>query len=544
MSISIKWGLTLLAFSMLTSCKQIEVTMVQESLNPASEGETASSAIHNNMDNTTQSSTSGVADKEPANMDYKDRFPEWDPIKHYAVLGDTVLYEGVVYIHQVWWSSGKTPNANPDTWQKIQPQAIEDVADHKDSTGQKPGVVNPVEPGTLRKDAHTVIGYYASWQWYDRNKMAAPSKIDFAKWSRVNFAFFHPDDEGGLHGTDSWADPQVLFGPANWNPAPGAKEICFSTMGIHGGAPTQTCGHYQLEQGLIHLAHQVGTEVWPSIGGWTLSGKFPAIAANATKRARFASESVKLLRDFGFDGIDIDWEYPGFTPHNGTAQDKVNFVKLMQAVRDSIDAYGKTLTPARRFGLSAALPCGEPFKDIDVPALKNILDEFNLMSYDFFGAWDPIANHNTPLFAGEYGDSGFNVVACAQKYIAAGASAKSIRVGAGFYGRSFIGAKKPGDSHSGSDTRNWSVAEGMPMYYEIMEQNNLVHMWDDKAKVPWAYFPEGGMVSFENEKSLQIKTNWMKQHGIGGIIVWEMSGDIMTDGTTPLSDVLKQELNP
>lgn len=50
----------------------------------------------------------------------------------------------------------------------------------------------------------TIIGYYASWQWYDREKLASPMNMDFTKVQRVNFAFFQTDTDGNLYGTDSW----------------------------------------------------------------------------------------------------------------------------------------------------------------------------------------------------------------------------------------------------------------------------------------------------------------------------------------------------
>lgn len=49
-----------------------------------------------------------------------------------------------------------------------------------------------------------------------------------------------------------------------------------------------------------HIIHQ---PVYPSIGGWTLSSSFPAVAADPKKRTRFARECVGLIADYGFDGI-------------------------------------------------------------------------------------------------------------------------------------------------------------------------------------------------------------------------------------------------
>ncbi len=113
----------------------------------------------------------------------------------------------------------------------------------------------------------------------------------------VNFAFFQTDAQGNIWGTDSWADPYVLFGPYNWNPAEGSKEYC------SWDSPTErACSHHNYEQGLIHLVHTAGAEIYPSIGGWTLSDAFPAMADSETARATFAQNCVTLISDYGFDG--------------------------------------------------------------------------------------------------------------------------------------------------------------------------------------------------------------------------------------------------
>ena len=65
------------------------------------------------------------------------------------------------------------------------------------------------------------------------------------------------------------------------------------------------CGYHEYNEGLIYRAHQVGTEVYPSIGGWTLSDNFPTVSANPTARENFAENCIKILKYYDFDGIDI-----------------------------------------------------------------------------------------------------------------------------------------------------------------------------------------------------------------------------------------------
>ena len=71
---------------------------------------------------------------------------------------------------------------------------------------------------------------------------------------------------------------------------------------------SKSCNIHKHQEGLIYRAHTQGAQVYPSIGGWTLSGSFPTVAADPKTRQRFAQECVGLIADYGFDGIDIDWD--------------------------------------------------------------------------------------------------------------------------------------------------------------------------------------------------------------------------------------------
>lgn len=189
----------------------------------------------------------------------------------------------------------------------------------------------------------TVTGYYASWHWYDNSERATPTNLQFTKVDRVNFAFFHSDESGNIWGTDPWADAQILFGPADWmvtTPADsgyapqfnddngfedgeggsegynyvGGKYVDLGpNVYCHRGTPTgkRECKGYVHSQGLIGRAHSQGAHVYVSIGGWGLSSVFPKMAENAKGRRNFAKNCVGLVREYGFDGIDISWEFPG-----------------------------------------------------------------------------------------------------------------------------------------------------------------------------------------------------------------------------------------
>lgn len=178
-----------------------------------------------------------------------------------------------------------------------------------------------------------VTGYYASWQVLDNAERASPTNIQFNKVDRVNYAFFQCDEGGNIWGMDSWSDPVVLFGPHDWAVSvpehAGHYPQFYDNNGFddnsgsewnyegsqylplgpgvycHRTTPTgkRDCNGHRGSDGLIGRAHEHGAEVYVSIGGWSKSSVFPAMARNARSRRNFAQHCVGLLREYNFDGI-------------------------------------------------------------------------------------------------------------------------------------------------------------------------------------------------------------------------------------------------
>mmetsp|Transcript_19099 Transcript_19099/g.41357 ORF Transcript_19099/g.41357 Transcript_19099/m.41357 type:complete len:817 (+) Transcript_19099:106-2556(+) len=412
---------------------------------------------------------------------------------------------------------------------------------------------NP-SPSSLSK---TVIGYYASWQWYDRNKFADPQNIDFSKYDRINYAFFQPDANGNLFGTDEWADPQLLMGPYVYdasrqiNSGPDANYFC-SWDGPDAGTD-RNCAHHDLKKGLVYLAHGVGVEVMPSIGGWTLSDNFPGIAASRDGRTNFANQCVGLIEAYGFDGIDIDWEYPGYEDHSGTPADTVNFTLLLQAVREALDALGAVR--GRTYGLTAALPCGpDKIEKIQVTEIAGYLTEFNLMSYDMHGAWDTLTGVNAPMFDQGWTDESrrWSTHGCVNNYAELGIPMSKMNIGLSFYGRSFQKATGMKQFHGGADDINYHLDEGSPQYFNIVnELGRMTTYRHEKTQTQYAVFDEGdrGLVSYDDPRAICDKVAYANERGLHGFLIWEISGDMIDRGNgqmlTPLIDATNAKIqNP
>merc|ERR1719293_24476 len=412
----------------------------------------------------------------------------------------------------------------------------------------------PYKPYRGPHRSKTVIGYYASWQWYDRNKFADPQKIDFTKYDRINYAFFQPDAEGNLFGTDEWADPQLLWGPIDWSG--GGTEKCSwdkpeSWPDRKDGSVQYNCQNFQLEKGILHLAQSKGVEVMPSIGGWTLSDFFPGIAASPQKRRHFAKQCRKLIEEYGFDGIDIDWEYPAYADHSGTPEDKGNYPLFLQAIRDELDSLGAIT--GRHYGITAALPCGPDKIDagIDVPEISRLLDELNLMTYDLHGSWDTLAGTNAPMYDQGWGDGSprWSVHGCVENYRERGAPMSKINLGLPFYGRSVKRATGFKQWHTGADDDHYHLDEGSPQYFNIipfLEDGSLTSYRHERTQTQYAVFDKGGgLVSYDDPQAICDKVGYANDRGLHGFLIWEISGDMLDDGTTPLIDATNGKIeNP
>ena len=364
-----------------------------------------------------------------------------------------------------------------------------------------------------------VIGYYPNWQWYDRSKLVKPSSIDYSKYTIINYAFFKPELSGAISSTDTWADDNLLNGQPNW-----------------------AQGGYYPNTSIVSRAHNAGVKILPSIGGWTLSDNFPVIAADPVKRTNFANACVQLINQYQFDGIDLDWEYPGYVVHGGSPADKNNFTLLLQSVRSALtnlgNQNGKTYLLTSCFGASQA-----HMNNIDWPAVVPLLDCINLMSYDFFGAWDNTTNHNSPLYAPAQGDPTFNINSAVNSLVTTyNVPAQKICAGLAFYGRSFKTPSAPqlhGPASGSGDTATFSEDDGTPLYYNVLKKLNLFDQYRDNLAVSPYLLGKNGLktfLSYDDSLSIFAKAAYVRNKNLRGCIIWEITGDYIE--TTPGSGVI------
>ncbi|KFA79710.1 hypothetical protein S40288_09492 [Stachybotrys chartarum IBT 40288] len=267
-------------------------------------------------------------------------------------------------------------------------------------------------------------------------------------------------------------------------------------------------------------------KVMLSIGGWNWSGNFAAAAGTAATRANFARTSVQLMKDWGFDGIDIDWEYPS------DDLEASNLILLLQAVRDELDLYAQNWANGHHFPLTiAGAASPQRYGQLRLAELGGIVDYVFLMAYDYVVPSSSMAGggatgHNANLYAnpGNAMSTPFNTDTAVRAYIEAGFPAKKIVIGMPLYGRSFRGTDGMGMPYGAVGSGHWE--EGVLDYKDLPEPGARNMYFDEVARASYVYDENlREIVSFDCPMAVEAKVGYLREQGLGGAMFWEASGD-------------------
>jgi chitinase len=227
------------------------------------------------------------------------------------------------------------------------------------------GSTAAAEQKPTRQPIKRVVGYFPDWtHGRDAKCRFTVEEIDPMLFTHLNFAFARVD------GGD--------------RKAPTFKLAPFDKTDL--GADGQYAHFVALKKKNPKLKTLL------SVGGWTHSDPpndwiFSAMAETPGGRKQFIDSAIKYLRDNGFDGLDLDWEYPSEPTRGGRAMDTANYTKLLAEVRAAFEAE-KLPAGKEKLLFTVAAPSGVYIKWYDLPKMHASLDWINLMSYDYAGSWD------------------------------------------------------------------------------------------------------------------------------------------------------------
>ncbi|HEY8569259.1 glycosyl hydrolase family 18 protein [Microbulbifer sp.] len=287
-----------------------------------------------------------------------------------------------------------------------------------------------------------------------------------------------------------------------------------------------------LKQAYPHL------KILPSIGGWTLSDPF-YFFGDAAKRKTFVDSVEEFIRTWKFfDGVDIDWEYPGGQGANPSlgdaATDGETYRLLMRDLRAMLDKVEQDT--GREYELTSAIGAGyDKIEDVDYLAVQQYMDYFFVMTYDFYGGWsNDVLGHQTALYAPAWRpDTDYTTHNGIQELLGLGVEPGKLVVGAAMYGRGWTGVSGWTGSDHMTGTATGKVAgtweAGVVDYRDIVGRiatGEWEEYYDATAEAPYIFKPStGDLITYDNHRSVLAKGAYVQSNNLAGLFSWEIDAD-------------------
>ncbi len=304
----------------------------------------------------------------------------------------------------------------------------------------------------------------------------------------------------------------------------GLTHIIFSFCRLEGNRMIIRDNRTETVRKLVSLKNDnPGLKVILALGGWGGCETCSEVFSSPEGRSEFAISVRELLEVYGADGIDLDWEYPaipGYPGHPYSQDDKENFSLLVNKLREQLgDGYeiGFAAGGFKRFF----------DESVEWDEVMPVVDYVNIMTYDLVSGGSPVTGHHTPLYSTP---EQFRSVDYAVAYLdSIGVDPSKIVIGAAFYGRAW--GNVPVENNGLYQTASFKTAITYRDLPGWIKENNLRELWDETASAPYAFSEENGLfVTYDNPRSVSLKTRYAKEKGLAGIMFWQLGGDRPQNG--------------
>jgi chitinase len=375
-----------------------------------------------------------------------------------------------------------------------------------------------------------VVGYYTNWSGYGRNFLVKDlvSSGAAARLTQINYAFGFVDAQGNCYSSDPWADYQRPF---------------TAEQSVNGKAdePGQVLNGNlnqlkQLKQKYPKLRISI------SLGGWTGSATFSDAALTPASRAAHVKSCLDLWLKGNlpglpagaakgiFDGIDLDWEWPGSEGNPGNVirpEDKQNFTALVHEYRKQLDR----LTGPGRANLTAFLPANPTMIDngFEVRKLFKDLTFGTTQGYDYHGPWETLTNQQSAIDGPKDDPTSpeFSSQVTIDAYLSRGAPRSKLVMGVPFYSHGWTGVTDqnhglfqtstgPAPATFEAGTEDYRYLKANLADYTVYRDNQAGFAWLFDGTTFWTW---------DDPVEMKRKAQYISQRDLGGAMIWSLDGD-------------------
>ena len=331
-------------------------------------------------------------------------------------------------------------------------------------------------------NAQRVVGYYPYWV----QDAFPPQDLDLETFTHINHSFAWPDEEGGIESPAGFFDASIAD----------------------------------------HI-HNNNRKFILALGGWGHTEGFVSSTSTYELRSTFISSIIDKIIAYGYDGVDIDWEYPQ------TTQQKNNLTYFIEELDSVLYDFDPELL------ITMAVPISNwSGQWLDMSALRPHVDFFNAMTYDIHGSWSSNAGHNSPLYQSPPGDPDGSVETGINYLVnTRGLPENKINMGIPFWGKKYNASTING-SFSGSAV-DMQYSEILPLI-----NNGWTYEWDNVAKCPYLVKEDQSkIITYDDPISIQHKCEFAQSRNLGGVMVWALGYDDMNSEESLTASINSNWLN-